>query len=212
MIPVKVNHDFSGSYVSTCRRSRGGIAPATASHSRIPWPPFPAMLRFLHTARKRVVTSEISPRSRNQRRTNLRSANRKPSRSARASADAPLRRSPSRHRNHSRDEGPGGSLRAFARDDVGVPPPQPLSAPLQAGIRFLRLPLPAAPSAFLTVHLPIHGRGYGLTVFRMNNWKGQVLPLRRESVSSVRRDLGHAATALHAFWLKPTGSPSGLFT
>jgi hypothetical protein len=39
----------------------------------------------------------------------------------------------------------------------------------------------------------------------MNNWKGRVLPLRRESIVSVRRDLGREATALHAFvWLKPT--------
>ena len=33
-------------------------------------------------------------------------------------------------------------LRAFARDDVGAPPPQPISAPLQAGIRFLRFIYP----------------------------------------------------------------------
>ena len=44
----------------------------------------------------------------------------------------------------------------------------PLSAPLQTGIRFLRLPLPAAPSAFLTVGLPL-GRSYGLTTFRLND-------------------------------------------
>src|SRR6202049_2334168 len=87
------------------------------------------------------------------RRTNRGSATRESSRSARTSEDAPLRSSPSRHRKHSREEGPGGSLPAFARDDVGSPP-QPLSAPLQAGIRFLRLALPAAPSASLAVGLP----------------------------------------------------------
>ena len=94
-------------------------------------------------------------------RTNSCPANRKSSRSARASRDAPLRSSPSRYRSRSRDEGPCGSLHAFARDDVGSPP-QPLSAPLQAGIRFLRLPLPASPSASLTVGLPPSARDTGL--------------------------------------------------
>ncbi len=32
---------------------------------------------------------------------------------------------------------------------------QPVSAPLQGGIRFFRFPLPAAPSAFLAVGLPL---------------------------------------------------------
>ncbi len=32
---------------------------------------------------------------------------------------------------------------------------QPVSAPLQDGIRFVRIPLPAAPSAFLAVSLPL---------------------------------------------------------
>src|SRR5215469_10843049 len=85
-----------------------------------------------------------------------------PGGSARASLDALLRSSPSRHRNHSREEGPPcGSQLAFARGDVDFPP-QPLSAPLQAGIRFLRLPLPAPPSAFLTVRLPLMGEDTGL--------------------------------------------------
>src|SRR6266478_1038356 len=88
-------------------------------------------------------------------RTSWYPANRKSSRSARAFEDAPLRGSPLRHRSCSREEGPCGSLPAFAWDDVGAPPPQPLSAPLQAGIRFLRSPLPASPSASLAVGLPL---------------------------------------------------------
>jgi len=32
---------------------------------------------------------------------------------------------------------------------------QPVSAPLQSGLRLLRIPLPAAPSAFLAVDLPL---------------------------------------------------------
>jgi hypothetical protein len=50
-------------------------------------------------------------------------------------------------------------------------------------------------------------------VFRMNNRKGQVLPLRRESIVSVRRDLGREATALRAFLAQADKvSPSGLYT
>src|SRR5260370_40248516 len=91
-------------------------------------------------------------------RTSLCPANRKSSRSARASLDAPLRGSPSRYRSHSRDEGPGGSLRAFAREAVGSSP-QPLSPPLHAGIPFFRLPLPAPASASLPLGLPSVGLG-----------------------------------------------------
>ncbi|QCY09428.1 hypothetical protein ELQ88_00830 (plasmid) [Pseudomonas sp. MPC6] len=32
---------------------------------------------------------------------------------------------------------------------------QPVSTPLQNGIRFLRVPIPAAPTAFLAVRLPL---------------------------------------------------------
>ena len=40
---------------------------------------------------------------------------------------------------------------------------QPVSVPLQNGVRFLSDPLPGAPSAFLTVGLPIYlGRTTGL--------------------------------------------------
>ncbi|TXC86565.1 hypothetical protein FRZ40_02620 [Paraburkholderia azotifigens] len=44
---------------------------------------------------------------------------------------------------------------------------QPLSGPLQPGIRFLRPPIPAPPTAFLAVRLPAIPRWqrYGLTAF-----------------------------------------------
>jgi hypothetical protein len=44
---------------------------------------------------------------------------------------------------------------------------QPLSGPLQPGVRFLRHPLPAPSSAFLAVYLPAqkNWQRYGLTVF-----------------------------------------------
>ena len=41
---------------------------------------------------------------------------------------------------------------------------QPLSKPLQPGVRFLCDPIPAPPTVFLTVHLPT-GQRYGLTTF-----------------------------------------------
>ena len=69
----------------------------------------------------------------------------------------------------SRDERPGGSLLAFAWDDVAGA--QSLSPPLQESLRFLHLPLPARSSVFLTVHLPSRG-GYGFTVFRLRSRVG----------------------------------------
>jgi len=41
-------------------------------------------------------------------------------------------------------------------------------------------------------------------VFRMNNRKGQVLPLRREKAVVRAPRLWNRVTALRAFWLKPT--------
>ena len=45
---------------------------------------------------------------------------------------------------------------------------QTLSYPLQAGIRFLSDPLPAAPWAYLAIRFPFQ-ENYGLTKFRINN-------------------------------------------
>ena len=49
---------------------------------------------------------------------------------------------------------------------------KPVSAPLQSGLRFLRLPLPASPSASLAVGLPVIQQGYGLTLFRVGDKSG----------------------------------------
>ena len=48
---------------------------------------------------------------------------------------------------------------------------QRLSRPLQSGIRLLHDPLPAPPTAFLTVCLP-QGQRYGLTMFRICDMRG----------------------------------------
>jgi hypothetical protein len=47
-------------------------------------------------------------------------------------------------------------------------PAQPLSVPLQDGLRLLPPPLPAAPSAGLAVRFPPLGEDFGLTMFRIN--------------------------------------------
>ncbi|PYB97817.1 hypothetical protein DMX12_17610 [Pseudomonas sp. MB-090624] len=48
---------------------------------------------------------------------------------------------------------------------------QPLSKPLQPGVRFLCDPIPAPPTVFLTVHLP-KGQRYGLTTFPLCHTTG----------------------------------------
>jgi len=51
---------------------------------------------------------------------------------------------------------------------------QPLSTPLQDGIRFFRIPLPAFHSASLTVSLPaVTQEKYGFTMFLIcDKWMG----------------------------------------
>lgn len=48
---------------------------------------------------------------------------------------------------------------------------KPVSTPLQRGIRFFRYPIPAPPTASLTVRLP-RGREYGVTTFHLFNTNG----------------------------------------
>jgi hypothetical protein len=56
---------------------------------------------------------------------------------------------------------------------LAVDKPQSLSAPLQNSLRFLRLPLPAVPSARLAATYPAFSReNYGLTVFILSDRDG----------------------------------------
>src|SRR5262245_6737581 len=64
----------------------------------------------------------------------------------------------------SREERPDGSLPAFVWGDVAVA--QPLSTPLQGGVRFFRPPVPAALSASLAARFPWRECD-GLTKFRL---------------------------------------------
>ena len=64
----------------------------------------------------------------------------------------------------SRDARPAWEVSPLSRG-VMLPLAQPLSTPLQDGVRFLPRPLPAPPSARLAARFPLRER-YGLTTFR----------------------------------------------
>ena len=61
---------------------------------------------------------------------------------------------------------------------VMLPEAQPLSLPLQKGLRFFRPPLPAVLSTSLTVRFPSR-ESYGLTKFRLSNRMGTALSIHR---------------------------------
>ena len=82
----------------------------------------------------------------------------------------------------SRDERPGGSGHPFG---WVISPVGDLSGPLRAGLRFLRHPLPAPPTASLAVHLPGLGRDTGFPRSVRVSRTGQVLSFPRRS--SCRR-------------------------
>lgn len=62
---------------------------------------------------------------------------------------------------------------------------KPVSAPLQSGLRFLHLPLPASLSASLAVGLPRLRQRYGLTLFRMGDKSGLGPAFSPTAVSST---------------------------
>lgn len=87
---------------------------------------------------------------------------------------------------------------------------KPVSAPLQSGIRFLRLPLPASPSAFLTVGLLVFQQRYGLTLFRVGDTGGLGPAFSPVAVTSAISDLQAEIPGHVPFWLEPIsafGSP-----
>lgn len=96
---------------------------------------------------------------------------------------------------HSRPVGKSAPFRVWAKFE-------PLSAPLQFGIRFFPFPIPALSSACLTTCLPIARRGYGLTTFRISNLKGlgaifSPVPFLSSLGYSENPNLGHLP-----FWLR----------
>ena len=84
---------------------------------------------------------------------------------------------------------------------------QPLSGPLQPGLRFLRRPLPAQSTAFLTVRLPasLRRQPYRLTTFpacHTTDLGSAYSPaVRRRRSPNLQR-----AIRPHTFWLMPISS------
>lgn len=79
---------------------------------------------------------------------------------------------------------------------------QPVSGPLQSGIRFFHDPLPAPPSDPLTVHLPVAWRRYGLTLFHINDTSGLGSAFPPVACRS-RPPIYKRESKLHAFWPEP---------
>jgi len=104
-----------------------------------------------------------------------------------------------------------GSVRRHATKDHAEVCPvsrgvmfQPLSGPLQPGIRFLCDPIPAPPTARLAAHLP-RGQQYGLTTFPICHTTGlgpaySPVVLRRR-IPIIDRD-----NRPRTFWLLPNSS------
>lgn len=84
---------------------------------------------------------------------------------------------------------------------------QPLSGPLQPGVRFLRPPIPALPTAFLTVRLPALTRWqqYGLTTFPACHTTdlGSASP---PAVQRRRNPSFERVIRPHTFWFMPDSS------
>lgn len=79
---------------------------------------------------------------------------------------------------------------------------QPVSGPLQSGIRFFHDPLPAPPSDPLAVHLPVAWRRYGLTLFHINDTSGLGSAFPPVACRS-RPPIYKRESKLHAFWPEP---------
>lgn len=101
----------------------------------------------------------------------------------------------------SRVERPCGSLPAFAWDNVAEA--QPLSGPLQSGIRFLRFPLPTLPTAFLTVGLPQRGSYTGLPCSAQFARDGLGSAYPPVALVSVPPQLEKEGPATFPFWVRP---------
>ena len=79
---------------------------------------------------------------------------------------------------------------------------QPVSGPLQSGVRFFHNPLPALPSDPLAVHLPVAWRRYGLTLFHISDTSGLGSAFSPVACRS-RPPICKRESQLHAFWPEP---------
>lgn len=78
---------------------------------------------------------------------------------------------------------------------------QPVSDPLQDGLRFFRHLIPANPTTFLTVGLPMTGQDYGLTVFHTFNDSG-LDPNSSPAVICPCVPKLEGNNRLHTFWFR----------
>lgn len=79
---------------------------------------------------------------------------------------------------------------------------QPVSYPLQKGLRFIRIPLPAAPTAFLAVNLPLPAalRAYPVPHDFLSGADPSSSPAA--FLSTMTQDIGAIPFRL-PFWFKP---------
>lgn len=82
---------------------------------------------------------------------------------------------------------------------------QPLSRPLQPGVRFLCDPIPAPPTVFLTVHLP-KGQRYGLTTFPVCHTTGLGPTFFTGDLGRRRIPSSDGNNRSRTFWFKPVSS------
>jgi len=85
---------------------------------------------------------------------------------------------------------------------------QPLSEPLQPGIRFFQPPIPAQPTAFLAVRLPeptALRQPYGLTTFPARYTTG-LGPASSPVIVWRRTPTSHRSIQPRTFWLVPVSS------
>lgn len=80
---------------------------------------------------------------------------------------------------------------------------KPVSVPLQSGLRFLRLPLPASSSAFLAVSLLAFQQRYELTLFRVSDRSGLGSAFSPVATPSAIPDIRAGILGHTPFWLKP---------
>jgi hypothetical protein len=80
---------------------------------------------------------------------------------------------------------------------------QPLSTPLQNGLRFFHTPIPAIPSACLTACFPLDEGNYGLTTFRFCDHNRLGLSSPPTVLFAHGRKASTSCTHCFAFWLKP---------
>ena len=88
---------------------------------------------------------------------------------------------------------------------------QPVSRPLQPGLRFLRIPLPARPLVRLAASLPMGSEAYGLTLFRTCLMSGVGPSFPPAARWSTAGRTPHPAPGCSPFWDEPVSAFGSAF-